>query len=70
MPRPNRVSRQLEREVAANALEHAARQFVAVADQVPSGAVSQERLRTRRHALYAAAVAYCAAHGHDPPDSP
>jgi hypothetical protein len=70
MPRPHRVSRQLEREVATSALEHAAHQFAGVADRAARGGVSQELLQTRRYALYAAAVAYCAAHSHPSPDSP
>jgi hypothetical protein len=58
---------QLAQEVAAAQLEHAAAQFVAVLEGVPSGDSTQEQLRARRATLYRAALAYCAAHGHAPP---
>ncbi len=61
------IRAQLAQEIAAAQLEHAAQQFVAVREQVPTGDTTQEQLRARRTDLQAAALTFALAHGWAPP---
>jgi hypothetical protein len=60
------IAAQLDRELAAADLEHAARQFRAVVAQVAAGDSSQAQLRIARHRLQAAALRFAAADGWQP----
>ena len=51
-------------EIAAAHLEYAAHQFSTVYRLTQRGDTSQAQFQARRRALEAAALAYCAAHGH------
>jgi hypothetical protein len=57
-----------ERELASTALEVAARRLGAAIEAVRAGGGSQELLREWRRELERAAVRYCAACAHAPPD--
>jgi len=61
---------QLAQEIAAAQLEHAARQFVLVREQVATGDTTQEQLRARRTDLQAAALAFALARGYQPAPAP
>jgi hypothetical protein len=60
----------LAREIAAVALQRAARQYATVMDGVAGGECSQDLLRARQRALEAVALDYAAAHGWQAPGGP
>jgi hypothetical protein len=58
---------QLARELTTQQLYVEAGRYELAVQRVRSGDSTQEQLRARQRALQAAAVAYCAAHGHPTP---
>jgi len=63
---PSDSRAQTARESAAAQLEVAAERFAVLLEVVRVGNGAHALLRERRRDLEAAAIAYCAAHGHPP----
>ncbi len=62
LPTPD-LGEQLDREIAAVALQREARRFAVVVEQVAAGEASQDLLRARVATLEATALEFAAAHG-------